>query len=270
MSGNKDKILKNRFTEIKDIIDNSYIAEIADIDKLSEGNGAIKLKIYGLTSSEIGEIKTENLPYAYPLLPLSFGSKNGGGAYSTPKIGVKVRVIFMNDFYHQRYFAPETLTSGLKKLIKDNPNGVHSLLYDEDEEHDIQIHYTKKSGFLIDLKRAVISISDDADRIYFKNKDSNSEIEMQGSQITILSKGGIDITCQNNCTVNAQTVHVNGDDTKIGANPIYANMNGEPMMILLKGLATIINAKLPIDATALTLVNQLEKQILSKTVTTTP
>jgi len=265
---NKDRILKNRYTEISEIIDNSYIAEIVDIGKLSEGNGAIKLKIYGLTSSEIGEIKTDDLPYAYPLLPLSFGSKDGGGAYSSPKVGTKVRVIFMNDFYHQRYFAPETLTSGLKKLIKDNPDGVHSLMFDEDNK--IQIHYTKNSGFLIDLKGAVISISNDADRIYFKNKDSSSEIEMQGSQITILSKDGIDITCQNNCTVNAQTVHINGAETKVGANPIYSAVNGEPMMLLLKGLATIINAKMPIDVTALQLVNNLEKKILSSTVTTTP
>lgn len=268
MSGNKDKILKNRYTEISEILDSSYIAEIVDIDKLSEGNGAIKLKIYGLTSSEIGEIKTDDLPYAYPLLPMSFGSKDGGGAYSSPKIGTKVRVIFMNDFYHQRYFAPETLTTGLKKLIKDNPDGVHSLMFDEDNK--IQIHYTKNSGFLIDLKGAVISISNDADRIYLKNKDSNSEIEMQGSQITVLSKDGIDITCQNNCTVNAQTVHVNGAETKIGNNSIFSAVNGEPIMLLLKGLATIINAKMPIDVTALQLVNQLEQKILSKTVTTSP
>lgn len=268
MSGNKDKILKNRYTEISEILDSSYIAEIVDIDKLSEGNGAVRLKIYGLTSSEIGEIKTEDLPYAYPLLPMSFGSKDGGGAYSSPKIGTKIRVIFMNDFYHQRYFAPETLTTGLKKLIKDNPDGIHSLIFDED--NDIQVHYTKKSGFLIDLKGAVISISNDADRIYLKNKNSNSEIEMQGAQITILSKDGIDITCQNNCTVNSQTVHINGAETKIGNKPIYSAMNGEPTMLLLKGLATIINAKLPIDVTALQLVNQLEQKILSQTVTTTP
>lgn len=268
MAGNKDRILKNRYTEISEIIDNSYIAEVVDIDKLSEGNGAIKLNIFGLTSSEIGEIKTEDLPYAYPLLPLSFGSKDGGGAYSSPKIGTKVRVIFMNDFYHQRYYCNETLTAGLKKLIKDNPDSIHSLMFDEDNQ--IQIHYTKNSGFLIDLKGAVISISNDADRIYLKNKNSGSEIEMQGSQITILSKDGIDITCQNSCTINAQTVHVNGAETKIGNNSIYSAVNGEPIMLLLKGLATIINAKLPIDVTALELVNQLESKILSTTVSTTP
>lgn len=265
----RQDVLRNKFNELSDLFEQSYVGEVVSIDKLNEGNGAIKVRVYGVFDSiDLGQIPDEDLPDCYPLIPLSFGSDSGGGQFSSPKLGAKVRVVFCNDVYHPRYYGIEQLTPELVKLLKDDPEGLHSFVFDEDE--DFKAYYTKKSGYVLDLKGSLINIRNEDHSVYIKNKDSNAEIELNGAQITILSKDSVDITANNTVTVNASTVHVNSPDTKLGNRPIYKAVNGEVLMLCLKALATIVDAKLPIATAAISLVQQMEQQILSDTVTTTP
>jgi len=60
-------------------------------------------------------MKTTDLPWAYPAMPLFSGSGNGFGAFAVPDIGTFVFVFFLEgDIYQPVYFAEApTGTMGL-------------------------------------------------------------------------------------------------------------------------------------------------------------
>lgn len=264
----KDNILNGKnFSEIRELVQNSYIGEIVSTAGIEQQPGRVKIRVYGIFDSvDLGKISDVDLPYAYPLFNLGFGSATGGGQYSAPKVGTKVRVVFKDDIYHPRYFAPENLTEALQSEIAGDPTNFHSLLYDEDEK--IKMIYSQKSGYLLDYNGSVVNIRPDGS-IFINHKESSATIEMKGSDIDVVCNNQVSISAPNNVTINSQLDHLNGSFVQIGSNPSQQAVVGNSLMVLLKGLATIINAKLPIDTAALDLVNQMEDLVLSKTVTTT-
>ena len=62
------------------------------------------LEFFGDKGDSLGSIPVEDIPWAYPLHDLQFGSDTGTGRFSTPKMGAMVRVVFEGDQYHPRYF----------------------------------------------------------------------------------------------------------------------------------------------------------------------
>lgn len=264
----KDKIINGTsFSEVRELIQNSYIGEIVSTEGIELSPGRVKIRVYGIfDSKDLGSIPDIDLPFAYPLFSNSFGSATGGGQYSSPKKGTKVRVVFKDDIYHPRYFAPEQLTEKLQGEIKDDPINFHSLMYDEDEESKIM--YSQKTGLLIDIKGSIINVKPD-NSILINHKESSATIELKGSDIDVVCNNQVTISAPNNITSNSQIIHNNAPDTRLGNNPSQKGVCGDSLFILLKALGTIINAKLPIDTAALQLVNQMEDVVLSKVVTTT-
>ena len=121
---------------------------------------------------------------------------------------------------------------------------------------------------MMDYNQSLISIRPDGS-ILINHKGSSSTIELKGADIDIVTNNSVNVSAPNNVTINSQLVHANGNQTQLGSNPAFHDLLAEPTIVLLKGLATIINNKLPVDTTALALVNAMEDVIKSKTVTTT-
>lgn len=267
MSSRESILHGGMFNEIKELISNSYLGEIVSTAGIDEYPGRVKIRVYGVfDSQDLGSIPDVDLPYAYPLMNLGFGGKDGGGQYSSPKVGAIVRVVFKDDIYHPRYFAPEYLTEELKQEIKNSPNNFHSLIFDADEQ--MKVYYSQKSGMMMDYNQSLINIRPDGS-ILINHKGSSSTIELKGADIDIVTNNSVNVSAPNNVTINSQLVHANGSQTQLGSNPAFHDLLAEPTIVLLKGLATIINNKLPVDTTALALVNAMEDVIKSKTVTTT-
>lgn len=268
--------MKSRFankvknSKLLELINDSYIGIVESIDD-PKFEGRCKIRVFGVFGDKndtLGKIPVEDLPYAYPHYELSFGSKDGAGRISIPKIGSKVRVIFEHDIYHPRYFSIEELDPELKELLKANYENFHSLMFDSVE--GMKIYYTKNSGFLIDLKESTINIQPDG-AIILNHKGSSSTIEMRGNDIDIVTKNSINLSSPNNVTINSNLVHVNGAQTDIGGNPIYKNVNGEILMVFLKALSTAHDQKYPTTPGAMSgLLQSMESLILSSTVNTSP
>lgn len=264
---NKSSVLHTQHNKYSEILSQSYVGEIVNIDKLQEGNGAIKIRVFGVFDSvDLGTIPDEDLPDAYPLLLPQFDS-SGAGFWSSPKVGNKVRVVFMDNIYNPRYFGCENLSDKLRQLLEQE-SIVHSLMSDQDQK--VEIYYTPKTGILMSNDSSLINIRRD-NSILINHKDSQSTIELAGDTITLVSNSEIHATSSDEITLNSQSIHVNGNKTEIGANGIYSSVNGEQLINLLISLATALDAKLPITSGVnVALVNAMKEAILSNTVTVTP
>nr|DAS62215.1 MAG TPA: baseplate wedge protein [Ackermannviridae sp.] len=268
MSNRSEIIHRDLFGELKEMMSCSHLGEIVSLEGTDKDPGRVKIRVFGVfDSKDLGSIPDEDLPYAYPIDSLSFGSKSGAGAYSAPKVGSIVRVVFKDDIYHPRYFSIEWLDEELRNEIKNDPQNFHSLLFDTDEK--MKIFYSKKKGMMIDYNESNINIKPDGS-IIITHRGGSAVIELRGDDIDIVSKNQINISSENSVTVNSQKIHDNGSEYMAGANPSYKMVNGEPLMILLKGLAQIIGTKLPIDPSASTLVQSMEQSVLSGTCKVSP
>jgi hypothetical protein len=260
---------KQKISKLIDLMNQSYIGKIVSVDD-PDFVGRCKIMVYGVygdESNKLGSIPESDLPYAYPLFDLTFG-KNGAGKFSTPKVGTIVRVIFDGDQYHPRYFSVENIDKDLLEKLKFDYKDFHSILFDEGEK--LRLYYSKKNGLLFNLDDSIINVLPN-NSIIIEHKNSSSVIELAGTTITIRSNSAVDITTNNTITHNSNYVHVNGVRTDLGANAIFSNVNGEPLFVLLKALAAIIDAKLPItNGKVAELVQNAEVACLSKTVKTTP
>jgi hypothetical protein len=259
-----------RDSKVAEFLENSYIGEVVDIDD-PDYVGRCKIKVYGIYADKdgkIGNLAKEDIPWAYPVLDKAFGAK-GGGRLSVPKIGTKVRVIFENDQYHPKYVSIEHLDARLKELAKGDYKNFHGVLVDSDVK--LEIFFAQKSGFVIALNEATFNISTDGTTITLYNKGSQATMEFNGSDIDIVTKSSVNVSSTNNITINSNSVHVNGTQTDVGANPIFAAVNGEPLFVLLSALGTMIDSKYPLTpGAAVNLINTAKDSCLSKTVTTTP
>lgn len=257
-------------SKLLSLISEAYLGVIESVDD-PNFEGRCKIRVFGVFGDKgdsLGSIPVADLPYAYPINDIVFGSASGSGKFSTPKTGAKVRVIFEDDIYHPRYVGIEELDDELKSLLAGDYDNFHSILYDSDKA--LKIYYSTSSGLLLELDGSFINIEPDG-AIVVTHKGSESVLEMRGDTTTLNTNNAIDMTTPNTITANSNQVHVNGAQTDVGANPIYSMLNGEPMMKLLLALATGLDAKYPPTPGQFSnVVSQMEQLILSNTVTTSP
>lgn len=266
----KDRLtLSKKKSKLKELVEQSYIGRIVSVDDELK-IGRCKIRVYGLYGNDnenLGVIPDEDLPWAYPHYDMCFGSETGSGRFSTPKMNAKVRVILDGDQYHPRYFTMETLDDTLKEAIAADYVNFHALLWDSVEE--LKMYYAVNTGFLLDLKGSVINILPD-NSILINHKDNTATIELKGNDIEMVCDNAITASSTNQATINSNYVHMNGVNTDLGANPVFSNMNGEPMMELLKIMATAVDNKYPVTpGVMIQTVNAMESLILSATVKTT-
>lgn len=261
---------KSRSSKLAEIMEQSYLGKIMDVDD-PKFEGRCRIRVFGVFGGEddtqLENIPVEDLPWAYPLLPAVFG-KVGSATFHTPKKDKIVRVFFDGDQYHPYYYSMSEVDEDLKAKMKADYSNFHALLFDEEEK--LRIYYAKKTGLLLNLDDSIINIKPD-NSIKIDHKGSSSTIELAGPNCTITTNANVDVSSKNNITLNSNMVHANGTETNVGANPIFSAVNGEPLMTLLKALATVMDAKLvTTNGLAVGLVNAAEQAILSKTVNTTP
>lgn len=250
-----------------DIQKTEYIGVIEDIqDPLKIGRA--RIRVFGKTGHASGsqEIPVNVLPWAYPEHH-GFAAANGGAQFSTPKVGAEVIVRFPDgNIYSPRYSNLVNLADAVKAAIEGSYENAHVLAYDEGE--DFKIFYTVQGGLLIHLKESVINIKND-NSILISHKDNTATMEFRGNDLDIVTQGNVNVSSNNNINLNSNNVWANGVQTNLGGNPIFSNVNGEPLMQLLKALATIVDAKMAVTAgSTVALVNQFEQFILSQTVKT--
>lgn len=216
-------------------------------------------------------IKTEELPWIFPNQSTIFGGgeSKGYGSFSFPKIGTLVEIEFINgDVYSGRY----------KELVKPNPNMLTIVESDEDyensmvlvydEDEDYHVAYTKTRGLQIYHKGSQFVLRPDSS-IFIEHKDTQSAMEFKGQDIYVIANRDISITSKNKISVNSQTVHVNGETVYIGDRPAFSSVLGEPLMTLLKSIATNLDIKYPPSPGATSsLVDSAKKAILSDSVKT--
>lgn len=227
----------------------------------------LQLKDY--TNDDYFILKTNQLPWCFQVNSTVFagGENPGNGSFSTPKIGSLVRVNFVNnDIYSGEYTTVLKPNVKMINTIKDDYINANVTVFDEDENY--WMLYTQNTGLQIFHKESQIVIRPDSS-IFIEHKDSESMIELQGSDIRIISNRDIDITSQNRITVNSKIVKINGENTYVGESPIFSAVNGEPLMKLLKAMAVIIDGKnSPTPGVVSSAVDAAEKTILSKSVKT--
>ncbi len=253
---------------ILDIINDSYIGEIVDAND-PDFKGRVRIMVYGVYGDKNKQIPVQDIPWAYPLYPNSFsGASGGSGTFHSPRKGSMVRVLFDRDIYHPKYVGLEELDERLKDELKDDYDGFHSLLYDVDE--DTKVMYSKKGGLLLYFKGGRINMSPDGN-ILIDHKGSTSTIELSDNNIDLVTNSTINCSSVNQVTINSALVHANGDTTNLGPQPIYSNVNGEQLMVLLKILGTSIDAKMNVTPGINSgIVDSMKDLILSKSVFTSP
>lgn len=252
-------------------IQRDYIGVIEDNED-PDFEGKARVRVFGIHGDPEGEdpfIDTEDLPWAFPEMNNTFGGESGAGNFSTPKLNAKVLIRFDMNVYYPKYVSLVELNVGMKELFTDdNYENAHVMAFDEVEE--LRMFYNKELGFLIDLKGSIINIKND-NSLQISHANESANILMEDGQIDINTNDAIFMAAPNNIDVNSNELNLSGVQTNVGANPIFSAVNGEPIMTILKAMATAIDAKLPVSPGATAgIVNAGEATILSQTVTTTP
>lgn len=224
------KALNNPYTH--------FLGVVMD-NKDPEFRGRCKVKVFGL----FDDLETNDLPWAFQRMDISFGDNGGSGRFSSPKLGSIVHVQFNNgNYYAPEYKALQELSKDLIDEISDSYEGAHSLIYDGIEK--LKIFYTVKKGLMIDLKESYINIAND-NTITIRHKEDKSLIELKGGKITETADSEIEATATTRIKHSSNEVWMDGKTTKLGHVPTYSAVLHEPLWLFLKQLSAGLDAKLP-------------------------
>lgn len=242
-------------------LDKTYLGIIEDInDPLKIGRCKVRIGFL------FADIPVDHIPWSYPAYNNIFGMNGQCGSISVPKIGSIVKVRFNNgDLYSSVYENLQELADDVKSELNSEYEGTHILLFDGDD--DLKIYYTKNKGITMHLKGSRVNIAND-ETITIEHNDSSSIIELSGPFINITSDSEISSTATNLIIDSSKEVWSKGVKTKLGVSPNYSSVLGEPLFLLLKQLAVMIDAKLyPTPGAAASLVEASKKYTLSNSVT---
>lgn len=186
-----------------DLLATTWLGEVVDVED-PQKVGRIKVKVYG----KFDELKTEDIPWAYPGNNHIGSSPSGGGFFSVPKKGSIVSVKFdMGNIYHPEYFFEQKIADDVKTEVEpdyptnDHTKTTHILLYDTaDPKNLIKVYYTTSKGLMLDFLETQINIKQNKD-VEIHTADGENIIEMQNNS------GQINITTKNdNVTINSNTM----------------------------------------------------------------
>jgi len=244
----------------------TYLGKVEDIsDPLYEGR--CKIRVFSLFDG----MPVDDLPWAVPYgKPTFFGQDGRAGSISIPKVGAIVRVTFNNgDVYSPEYSQVQEIGEDIKtELRKDGKyEGAHFILFDGDEE--LKIWFDRKVGLQLELKKSFIRIDNQTSNVLIEHKDNQSSISLEGNVIRIVSDSEVRVTTGSKVTVTAETVHIKGNSTILGAGVVQNSaVLGEPLFALLKTMASAIDAKVPSTAGTIAFAVEAAKTMaLSRSVT---
>lgn len=173
-------------------------------------SGRAKIRVRGV----FDEIPDEDLPWASQSSVVSFGSKNGGGQVSVPKIGSLVTVSFDNGNWYAPYFTatwgtdPTLIESFSEDENGESYFGAHSIIFDTDAKPGpLKMIYQANNGMLIELG------------------DSKFHLSYDGSDLKVIIK-----IKDNEITMDGNTVVVNSDNIELGENAAEALVKGNTFL----------------------------------------
>ncbi len=219
---------------------NTYFGKVI-INDDPERMGRCKIKVLGV----FDELLDNDLPWAFPAYNSTFagGASKGYGSISVPKLDTIVRVRFENgDAYSPVYWSIPVVNDAMKAELNDSYLNSHVVTYDEDEK--MKILYSPSIGLKYHLNGSHITINPDKS-ITIEHDATQSVIELNGSNITVVANNKIEATAPTKIEINSSNVHVNGVKTELGAAPVFSNICAEPLWVFLKALAAATDAKWP-------------------------
>ncbi len=206
-----------------------------------ERMGRCKVRVLGA----FDELLDNDLPWAFPAYNSTFagGASKGYGSISVPKIDTIVRVRFENgDAYSPVYWSIPVVNDAMKAELDASYLNSHVVTYDEDE--NMKILYSPSIGLKYHFDGSHVTINPDKS-ITIEHDATQSVIELNGSNITIVANNKIEATAPTKIEINSSNVHVNGVKTELGAAPVFSNICAEPLWVFLKALAAATDAKWP-------------------------
>jgi hypothetical protein len=230
-----------------------WIGEVVDNND-PEFSGRCRVRVYGKFDGTVNiddpnsgfTIPNEDLPWAFPAASNIFagGESKGAGSLSVPKVGSKVKIRFSGgNIYSPEYWAIQDVNDSLISEISSSYQNSHVLFFDEDEK--VKVVYTQSKGLEIFHKDSHILINPDSS-ITIEHRDSQSIIELVGSNINVTANSTVNITANSKIQAEANECLVNGNSvTKLGPAPVYSGVLAEPLWTFLKIMASAIDAKLP-------------------------
>jgi len=249
--------------ELIDVLYQGFVEDVDDPLRI----GRCKIRIPFIH----GDIPIDDIPWANPKHPAFFGKDGLAGSISIPKKGAVVEVMFSrgNIYAPEYHHMPELEKTVKDQLLKEGEYfGTHIFGFDGDE--DLKVYFTKKKGLTFHLKGSRINIAMN-NSITIEHKETASIIELAGGVITVTSDSEINMTAGTRIKQSSQEVWSNGQTTKLGPQPTYAAVLGEPLFMLLMSLAGVIDAKLqPSPGAATSAVQQSKRLALSSNVKVSP
>lgn len=184
-----------------DLGSKEWIGLVTDGDD-PEFMGRCKVRVYGIFDT----LPDEHLPWAFPATNNTFAGGEGGfGFISVPKAGTLVKIKFANgDRYSPQYIGIPNINSEVQSEISASYEGSHVLVFDVDE--DMKIFYTPSKGLRISLKQSNLTINPDKS-ISIEHADSKSIIELNGSNISIVSQETVTVTAQK-AVIDAKSIEL--------------------------------------------------------------
>lgn len=250
---------RDRYTKT---LRNNYTGIVKSIPENLQ-QGACKILVFGVYDESFD---VEKLPVAYPIYDLVF-NKNGSGRLIVPKVNSIVKVTFDGSIYEPRYYGIENQDTSINV---NQSSYINSKLILEDEEESLSISYNRDDGIFIKLGQSFINIKPDKS-IFINHEGSTSTIQLKNGDIDIVSDNSITNSSSSEITNNSPFIHINGNRTDLGSNPIYSAVNGEIMVELFKAIATIIDQKYPSSPGLTTsLVNSVVTNLISNNVKISP
>ena len=249
-----------------DFIDKQYMGVVEDPNDPRK-EGRCRVRVFGIHGKDI---PTEHLPWAYPKQKGTiFGQDGKSGAISIPKVDSVVVIGFDNgNFNSPEYYNIHEIGDDVRDELQKEGEylGSHFLLFDGDE--DLKIWFTRNKGITMQLKESRINIGQDK-AITIEHAESQSIIELRGTEINIIADSKINVTSQSEIQLSSNDIWVNGNATRVGPSEVRgAAVLGDQLHLVLLALASAIDGKYPPTPGATQkIIDALKEAYLSKSVT---
>ncbi len=244
-----------------ELLSREFLGRVVDInDPLKIGR--CKIKVFGLFDN----LSNESIPWATPKNRTIFGQSGQGGSISIPKKDAILSVTFDNqDIYNPEYHYHQELAEDVKEQLQSEYENTHILCFDGDKK--LKMYYVPSVGLTFELDESKVNIHTD-NSITIEHKGTTSLIELRGSTITINSDSQINSTAGSRIKDTSNEIWQDGKTLKLGHVPQWKAVLGDPLFILLRSMAEIIDAKMQTTpGVCVGLVELYKKTALSDTVT---
>lgn len=231
--------------------------------------GRCKIRVYGKFDGRIDPldpnsdfiIPTDKLPWAIPGTINGGGNQSGGGSFSIPKKGSKVKVTFdhgniYTPIYHYSIYPSNDIIQELQDSYKNAHILLYDTMFDEDEEREgehIKVFFTEEQGLMMDYA------TPNGSSIINIRPDNTIYIEYPNGKVIHIQKDKISLGKENESDEPA----VLGNKNEIALNDLADQINS--LSVSISNYATaqsaIVGSVFPLAPLAPALTALLGEQV---------